>query len=794
MEFQKSFFEDEVRDGFYVPAMVKRAWGAELEVLNEIDRICRKYDIRYFAEWGSLLGAVRHEGFIPWDDDLDICMKRKDYKRFLEVADKELKADLKVFTYERHPNFWYFLARVVAKPTICFEKEHLDKFHQFPYIVGVDIFVLDYVSADEEKEKDRIKKSRFVIEAADEICTKELHADTIEKYLSAIEELCSVKIPQELKFYNYKKANSLGEKRNCLELSFEERKHKLRVFLYKLAENLFDMLDENEAEFLAQMMPNVLYGNGGKIPKAYYDDIIRLPFENTTMPVPMAYDTMLKKKYGDYMRLIKSTGGHNYPFFESQQKQLDDILQKEGIVFSKEFKFDKTDVERLVSERSNAKENSYKALLEVCGKELFAMQENIRQFIEDNRIDDVLDMLGAIQQLAIDMGTMIESCKGEGFTTVNYLQEYCEYIFRLYESILNNLFDNKYLEDLVEALQKVKISLDKDVLERKEVVFILSHIDKWKYFKDTYNRFVNDENCDVYVMVIPYYYKDFDGTLRDMQYEADLLNEKINLVKYDEYDFGLRYPEMIFIQNPYDEYNPVFTEHTFFYSSNIRKYTDKLVYVSTFEIEDFRKENCREYLNMKYYCTVPGVVNADKVFLISENLKDIYIEKLTEFAGEDTRDIWEEKLVSLNCEYNEENVAVIPDNWKTLWDELNVSDKKVILYHTGISAWIECKEKMACKLRDVLKIFYENRDDVCLIWYPHKMTEEILKEKLPDVYCEYMKIVDEYKNEEWGIFCVNEDEDKVVSLCDAYYGDSAPIVRKFRNKHRPVMIQGVEIL
>ena len=184
MEFKNSFFEDEVIDGFYVPAMVKRAWGAELEVLKEIDRICRKYDIQYFAEWGSLLGTVRHEGFIPWDDDLDICMKRKDYKRFLEVADKELKDDFKVFTFESHPDFWYFLSRVVAKPHICFEKEHLDRFHQFPYIVGVDIFVLDYVCSDEEKEQERIKKARFVIEAADEICNKELSVQKVEKYLS----------------------------------------------------------------------------------------------------------------------------------------------------------------------------------------------------------------------------------------------------------------------------------------------------------------------------------------------------------------------------------------------------------------------------------------------------------------------------------------------------------------------------------------------------------------------------------------------------------------------------------
>ena len=88
MVFEKEYFEDEVRDGFYVPAQMKHAWAAQLEVLNDIDKACTENGIQYFAEWGTLLGAVRHHGFIPWDDDMDICMKRADYEKFLRIYDK----------------------------------------------------------------------------------------------------------------------------------------------------------------------------------------------------------------------------------------------------------------------------------------------------------------------------------------------------------------------------------------------------------------------------------------------------------------------------------------------------------------------------------------------------------------------------------------------------------------------------------------------------------------------------------------------------------------------------------
>ena len=113
MQFPDKYFENEIREGFFVPSMVKRAWAAELEVLSEIDKICQKYNIQYFAEWGTLLGAVRHNGFIPWDDDLDIGMKRADYERFLAAAEKELPTGYKINNCRTRDDFWLFLARVM---------------------------------------------------------------------------------------------------------------------------------------------------------------------------------------------------------------------------------------------------------------------------------------------------------------------------------------------------------------------------------------------------------------------------------------------------------------------------------------------------------------------------------------------------------------------------------------------------------------------------------------------------------------------------------------------------------
>lgn len=125
------FLEDEIRDGFYIPTLGKRAWAAELIVLQEVDRICSKHHIKYFAAYGTLLGAIRHHGFIPWDDDMDIMMLRKDYEKFCKVAKEELPDGFEVTTFRNHENFWSFMARVVAFPRICFEEEHLENIMDF---------------------------------------------------------------------------------------------------------------------------------------------------------------------------------------------------------------------------------------------------------------------------------------------------------------------------------------------------------------------------------------------------------------------------------------------------------------------------------------------------------------------------------------------------------------------------------------------------------------------------------------------------------------------------------------
>jgi len=299
VEFSVDFFRDEVRNGFYVPTAIKQAWAAELNVLSEIDRICKKHGIRYFAIYGTFLGVVRHGGFIPWDDDLDIFMLRDDYTKFREVADRELPEEYAIHDYERQEDHWLFLARVADRKRISFDPEDLNRNHNFPYISGVDIFLKDYIYEDEALEKARDEEIMYILAVAEGVIEGTLESEPLEEGLKKIEERYHITLDRKLD------ARHMG------------------IELYRLAEQQMARVAPEETSLVGQIFPELLRPNGRKAhSKEIYERSIRLPFENTTIPVPASYNGMVRFIYGDILQLQKVALFHDYPYFESQRAEL----------------------------------------------------------------------------------------------------------------------------------------------------------------------------------------------------------------------------------------------------------------------------------------------------------------------------------------------------------------------------------------------------------------------------------------------------------------------------------------
>lgn len=148
------FLKEEIRSETLVEESTKKIWAIELDLLFEFIQICKKYDLRYFMFWGSLLGTVRHKGFIPWDDDIDVALLREDYEKFLKVAPLELSSPYFLQTPYTDPGSYFSLARLRNSNTTGMIKTF--SHNNFNQGIWLDIEVLDYCDVskiDETRSK-----------------------------------------------------------------------------------------------------------------------------------------------------------------------------------------------------------------------------------------------------------------------------------------------------------------------------------------------------------------------------------------------------------------------------------------------------------------------------------------------------------------------------------------------------------------------------------------------------------------------------------------------------------------
>lgn len=773
MQFPHTYFEDEVREGFYITGMMKRAWAAQLEALEEIDKVCRKHNIRWFADCGTLLGAIRHGGYVPWDDDFDICMLRSDYIKFNEVAKDELPEGYVILNLNNEDEHYFeYLTRVSNGHRLNFGKEYLEKYHDCPFAAGVDVFPIDYVSDDEEEEEERKALATLVMAAADEIDEDNGNADNYKDVLSQIEEFCDVKIDYS----------------RCIRLQ-----------LYQTAEKILSMYAYKGGKHVALMPYWIFYGNH-LYPSEYFEKTIMVPFENVMLPVPAAYEGVLRIEYGDYMKLVKTGGVHGYPFFEGQEKHLKKLVSP----YPFEYVFSPEDLDNSDRQlRPGARARQLTELMREAHAAIIAV-------LTIGRYDQARELLMSCQNSAIQIGTLLEESFGEGFEVVSVLETYCELLYQIgelageAEATGQNMNVGEIGGLLTEITEAYICSLKNNIPARREILFISHKACHWGTFEKAWREAKADENCDVYVMPVPYYSRTATGALGEQYYEGDQYPEYLDIIDYKDYDITKRLPDEVYIQDPYDGYNYTTTVDSCYFSSYIKHFTGRLVYIPWFILEEPEEENKKAKKVMDYYCRMPALAHSDEVLVQSAAMRESYIEYLTNFAGEETRKVWEDKIGVLEtslydelCAENErlrrEGLGRIPDNWRKLIYREDGNRRKILLYNTNVASIIQHGSAMLDKIGRSLDIIKNNSDNVVLLWRPHPLLANAIAATMPELMEDYRRLVQDYRDAGWGIFDDTQDSKLAVDICDAYYGDSDGMAHSCEALCKPVMLQSLNV-
>lgn len=303
MDFPVEYFRPEVRDGFYVNGMVKRVWAEQLKVLKVFDKVCRDNNLLWCAHGGTLLGAIRHKGYIPWDDDIDVIMLRDDYNKFKSIMYTSFPEGYECITYdaqgEKETNY-DILTRIINNKDATVRPDYLAENCQCPYPVGVDIFPVDYIPDDPEECEVFRQICQMIYQTAK--LQEELdmgYTPELAELLESIEKMTGFK-------YNH-------------DVS-------LRYQTFQLMEAVFGSYSREECSRVA-MIAFWCEERAHLYQKDWFLNPQQVPFENTVINVCADPDGELKQEYGpNYMVQDRNFPAHDYPFFEKLEKGVIDVF------------------------------------------------------------------------------------------------------------------------------------------------------------------------------------------------------------------------------------------------------------------------------------------------------------------------------------------------------------------------------------------------------------------------------------------------------------------------------------
>lgn len=764
MKFSDKYFEPEVRAGYYVPSMMKRCWAAQLEVLDCVGRICQKHGIAYSAYAGTLLGAIRHGGFVPWDDDMDLCMLRKDCDAFLAAAEKELPEGYSILDFHKEDTE-YMLLRVINTRSIEFSDEFLERTHGFPYMAGLDLFIMDNLPEDTEKQQ----KYR------DQMYTAALLQQKVETVTGRKEKREIRNIVRELTgMYHIKVLPGLS----------------LRNQVYTILDWFCRMCSDTTTENVANMVSWFNTNGGHYRSRKCFSRTLRLPFENTEIAVGAGYTELVNRAYEEPMRPVRGGTDHRYPYYTTQTETVIEKYGKSAVKYQ-------IPLRELQDKRPALR-----------GKPKEKAKEFIRTLAEAHvQIERVLDkgldfaavkILEVCQDGAIKMGTMLEETEGEDFAAVQILEEYCDQVFACYQTLTEGAAaDGRMIrQSLDQLLDRVDESVETSVNGRREVLFLPFKAEGWRYLEKYWKEACEATDCRVHVVPVPYHIRTATGKPGTLYYEGDMLPEYVQIEDYQNFDFNQHRPDVVYFQNPYDEYDSAISTLPAFTSKKLRSYTDKLVYVPYFCVEEFGPDDECAMGVMEDYCVRPGLVYADQVIVQSENMKQRYIETLTKAAGEDSKPVWEEKILAADppiiyhAPVTDRKDIAIPDSWMPLLKRDDGHWKKIVLYMISAGCLYYDGDQALRQHLGALEEFRRQGDQTGLILCFDQTEEAMMPVLDGKVREELQKQLNEYRSCGWCVLAQPSQMKLASDLCDVFCGDMGNAMFRCMMAGKTVLTRG----
>ena len=392
--------------------------------------------------------------------------------------------------------------------------------------------------------------------------------------------------------------------------------------------------------------------------------------------------------------------------------------------------------------------NEKKALTDICNT-----LHEIHGALTEATAEEIAELCDAAQQGAIRIGESLEQEDAVRFEgTVHGLEHYCELLYRLASGDEISETDIAEAEEIIDRTGKVISSIHC----RLKVVFFPYKAEMWDSLESFYLAAREDPECDAYLVPIPYYEFDKNGGKPKVNYDIDRFPASENPIPFNQFDHTDGSIDIAYIHNPYDDHNLVTSVHPAYYSKELKKYVDKLVYTPYFVTAGFVSDD---------QLSLPVYDNVDYVVLQSEYSKRSckgvnYYDKILPFGSSKI------DMIIKKCTEGVE----VPEEWKAV-----IGGKRTLMLNTSINDLLNSNEATLSKLEYFFDLISKD-DRLAVIWRPHPLLESTFKSMRPEMLERYERIKKRFIDDKIGVFDTTPDISDTVAVADGYIGSGASSV------------------
>lgn len=369
-----------------------------------------------------------------------------------------------------------------------------------------------------------------------------------------------------------------------------------------------------------------------------------------------------------------------------------------------------------------------------------------------------------LKQAANTIANYLQTFEADGII-IDQLHEYCDYV-------------TQFTDDAILKLNNIAIEMLKQIRDsirgffsnyKKKILFIPYKASMWDAFDTVYRYISENTGNDVRVMPIPYYNMELGKNIIAEFYEGYDFPSYLNILDYKKYDFDKEEPDVIFIHNPYDQYNYVTRIDENFFSGKLARYTDHLVYIPYDVANDQTFD-----LNMTI---MPGVVNSWRIYVQSDMIRQKYLKR------NNANKIVALGTPKLDCVINQKYLSqYIGDDLK-----IRISERKTFFLNTHLSSILVSESVFFENILYILQKFKENKD-IFLIWRPHPLLRQTA-ESMNRKYVQLLEKVYEMASKMENCYLdLSPDMHEAIAVSDAYVGDRGSLMLLYGATGKPMYL------